>query len=201
VPLFIDRLPLQHRLVESAGRRVEAWYPLLPALLAPSRSRKAPTGEVPRPWKFDTGCAQDACAWRFHLERAGLDLADVDELDPQTAKIRTANDAVEDLPIRMASLWLVSNIPALRPSPYPLFLAPGVPFYDRSPRRTDYLYPLVGMRAFRRAGLSIKIDFKAATISVWTPGPWHRRVSLFLRRMPHGFTTIPFGHLCPNDWH
>ena len=30
------------------------------------------------------------------------------------------------------------------------------------------------MGTFRRAGLTVKIDFKAATLSVWTPGAWYR---------------------------
>lgn len=135
-------------------------------------------------------------AWRFHLERAGLDLADPRKLHSAKAIARLANDAVEELPIRRASLWLVSNIPALRHSPFPLLLNPGLPFYDRSPRRTTNLFPLVGLGAFRRAGLTVKIDFQAATLSVWTPGPWYRGLSLFFRRLPGGFATIPFDRLC-----
>jgi hypothetical protein len=156
-----------------------------------------PPGEAPcRPWKFDSGCALDACAWRFHLEGAALDPSEPERLQPQTAKVRVANDAVEELPIRQVSLWLVSNIPALRQAPYALTLSPGVAFYDRSPRRPADLFPLIGMGTFRRARLKVHLDFEAATISVWTPGPWHRRLSLLAQRLPERFATIPFERLC-----
>ena len=173
-----------------------AWSTLLPAILTEPGVRAPPTGAPCTPWKFDTGCAPDANAWRFHLERAGLDPTNTSKLDPEKAKTRFANDAVEELPIRAASLWLVSNIPALRQSPFPLFLFPGVPFYDRSPRRTTNLFPLLGMTAFRRAGLTVKINFKAATLSVWTPGPWYRGWPVFARRLLDGFARTPFDQLC-----
>jgi hypothetical protein len=196
VPLFIDRLPFQYREVRSAGRDWLAWYALLPIILTDSDLQNPRGGGPCRPWKFDSGCAPDTCAWRFHLEGAGLDLTDQDRLDPEQTAIRAANDTAEELPIRRASLWLVSNIPALRNTPYRLVLDPGVPFYDRSPRRTVGLYPLIGMNTFRRARLKVHLDFDAATISVWTPGPWHNGSSLFLRRLPRGFATIPFDRLC-----
>ena len=106
-----------------------------------------------------------------------------------------ANDIVELLPIRWATVWLVSNIPALRRTPFPLRLSPGLPFYDRAPRRTGNLYPLLGMRC-RRARLKVKIDFEAGTLSVWTPGPGHHSVAQFLRRLPGGFAQIPPDQLC-----
>jgi hypothetical protein len=199
VPLFIDRLPFQHREVRSAGRRWRAWYALLPVILTDLELQEPPREAGCRPWKFDSGCAPDACAWRFHLEGGGLDLTDPDHLRPQPVAIRAANDTAEELPIRRASLWLVSNIPALRPHPHQLFPAPGVPYYDRSPRRTTGLYPLIGMRTFRRARLKVHLDFEAATISVWTPGAWHRGLSLFLRRLPGRFATVPFDQLC-EEW-
>ncbi len=173
-----------------------AWYPLLPAMLTEAGLPEPPTDAPCRPWKFDTGCAPDAMAWRFHLERAGLDLADPRKLHSAKAIARLANDAVEELPIRRASLWLVSNIPALRQSPFPLLLNPGLPFYARFPRRRTNLFPLVGMSAFRRAGLTVKINFKAATLSVWTPGPWYRGWPVFARRLLDGFARTPFDRLC-----
>jgi hypothetical protein len=147
-------------------------------------------------WKFDSAFALDACAWRFHIERAGLDPFDPDWLDPLRVTIRAANDAVEPLPTREAAVWLVSNIPALRETPYRLALSPGLPFYDRSPRQTTHLYPLLGMGAFHRARLKVTIDFDAGTLSVWTPGPWYRGASQFLRRLPGRFATIPSDQLC-----
>jgi hypothetical protein len=52
------------------------------------------------------------------------------------------------------------------------------------------------MGAFRRVRLKVKIDFDAGTVSVWPPGPWHRSVSQFVRRLPRGFATIPPDQLC-----
>jgi hypothetical protein len=75
-------------------------------------------------------------------------------------------------------------------------LRPGLPFYDRSPRRTTDLYPLLGMGALHRARLRVQINFAAETLSVWTPGPWYRGVSLFLRRSPGRFATLPADRLC-----
>jgi hypothetical protein len=199
VPLFIDRLPLQYREVVSAGRRMLGWYALLPAILTEPEFAGPPAGASPRLWKFDSGCALDAAAWRFHLQGAGLDPTAPDKLDDERAKIRGANDALEELPIRHAGLWLVSNIPALQQAPYRLGLSPGLPYYDRPPRRPAGLYPLLGMRAFRRARLEVKIDFDGGTLSVWTPGPRYRAVSQYLRRLPGRFATVPLDQLCA-EW-
>ncbi len=196
MPLFIDRLPLRPRTVLSAGRRVVGWYPLLPAILTEPEVLAPAAGASPRWWKFDTGCALDATAWRFHLESAGLDPAARGRLDNEKARIRAANDTVEGLPIRWGMIWLVSNIPGLRHAPFPMDLSPGLPFYDRSPRRTTDLYPLLGIGACRRSRLTVKIDFDAGTLSVWTPGAWYKSVSRFVRRLPGGFATIPPDQLC-----
>jgi hypothetical protein len=151
---------------------------------------------VPRFWKFDSGCALDANGWRFHITTAGLDPAAGDRLDQQAIRIRVANDATESLPIRFGTVWLVSNIPALRHRPFPVELSPGLPFFDRAPRRTTNLYPLLGMGAFRRARLKVKIDFDAGTLSVWVPGLWYRGLTQFLRRLPGGMATVPPEQLC-----
>jgi len=196
VPLFIDRLPLQSRVVSGAAEDRRNWLALLPAIVSQWELREPPRGARPRWWKFDTGCGPDACAWRFHLESAGLDPSDPDQLAPQRRRIRAANDAVQSLPTRWATVWLVSNMLSLHHSPFPLVLRPGLPFYDRSPRRTADIFPLLGMGAFRRARLKVKIDFDAGTLSVWTPGPWYRGVSQFLRRLPGRFATIPPEQLC-----
>jgi hypothetical protein len=113
--------------------------------------------------------------------------------------IRTANDAIESLPIRRAAIWLVSNIPALHQTPYRLRPLPGLPFYPRSPRRTTHLYPLLGIGAFQRARLKVKIDFDAGTLSVWTPGPWHRGAWQSSRRLPGRFATLSPDQLCA-EW-
>jgi hypothetical protein len=199
VTLFIDRLPLHSCVVSSAGRRWPAWSALLPAIATEWEAREPPEDAASRWWKFDSACSPDALAWRFHLERAGINPVTSDRLAPERTIIRTANDAVESLPTRRAAVWLVSNIPALRRTPYQLALHPGIPFYDRSPRRMTHLYPLLGMGAFRRARLKVKIDFDAGTLSVWVPGPWYRSVSQAARRLPTGFATIPPEQLC-EEW-
>jgi hypothetical protein len=196
VPLFIDQLPLRSRELSIAGERRRVWYALVPAVLT-DPNLPGPDADTPcRWWKFDSACTLDACAWQFHIERGGLNPFDADRLRPQELTIRTANDAVESLPIQRAAIWLVSNIPALRQMPYRLSLLPGLPFYPRSPRRTAHLYPLLGMGAFHRARLKVKIDFDAGTLSVWTPGPWYSGAWQFLRRLPGRFATLPPDRLC-----
>ncbi|HEX5270741.1 MAG TPA: hypothetical protein VFW33_09655 [Gemmataceae bacterium] len=199
MPLFIDRLPLQSWEVSSGRRRWRSWSALLPALVTETDEAESREEVSPRWWKFDSACAPDSLAWRFHLERAGLRPPDPSPEFREEMTIRTATDAVASLPIRVASVWLVSNIPALRQKPYRLAVYPGIPFVDRSPRRTTHLYPLLGMGAFRRARLKVEIDGDAGTVSVWTPGPWHTSVSQFVRRLPGGFATIPPHKLCV-DW-
>jgi hypothetical protein len=196
VALFIDRLPLYSREILTAGRRRRVLYPLLPAVVSEPSLDAPPPDAPPRWWKFDTACAPDACAWRFHLESAGLYPSPPDRLAPQQITIRTANDTAEELPTRRAAIWLVSNIPSLRRFPFPLDLRPGLPFYDRSPRRTTDLYPLLGMGALHRARLRVQIDFAAETLSVRTPGAWYRGLALSLRRRPGRFATIPADQLC-----
>jgi hypothetical protein len=117
VPLLIDRLPLSFREVLIGGRRRRIAYALLPAIISDPNLPGPPAGAVSRWWKFDTACTLDACAWRFHLERAGLDPLAPDQADPMQLPIRTANDVAESLPTRRAVVWLMSNIPALRNSP------------------------------------------------------------------------------------
>ena len=74
------------------------------------------------------------------------------------------------MPVRDADLWLVSNIPALQPTPYRITLHRGLPFHD-VPTVPDpqFQRPLIGIRALRSARLRVEIDFDADTVSVWTP--------------------------------
>jgi hypothetical protein len=94
----------------------------------------------------------------------------------------------------LAVIWLVSNIPALRQTPYTRACRSTTALRARRPT----FIPL-GMSAFRRARLKVKIDFDTGTLSVWTPGPWHRGASQFLRRLPGRFTTLPPDRLCA-EW-
>jgi hypothetical protein len=47
---------------------------------------------------------------------------------------------------------------------------PGIPFRD-VPQNPDpqFQRPLIGMRALRRAGLLIELEFGSDTVSIWTP--------------------------------
>jgi hypothetical protein len=198
MPLFIDRLPLREVPVEYAGKRAITWYPLLPFILTEPGVDIPPNDARCKPWKFDTGNALDASAWRCHLEQASLDHSC--RRHPRTVRARSANDMTEELPIRKACLWLVSNIPSLRVTPLRLPLYQGLPFYDRTPRRPELVFPLIGVRTLRRAGLKVKIDFKHLTISVWTSGPWYEDFFLSLRRIPSRFSTTSLEALCDGDW-
>jgi hypothetical protein len=74
------------------------------------------------------------------------------------------------VPVRYAHLWLVSNIPALRPTPYRMVLHRGLPFHDVAARPDPHFQrPLIGIRALRATSLRAEIDFANDTISVWTP--------------------------------
>jgi hypothetical protein len=66
--------------------------------------------------------------------------------------------------------WLVSNLPALQPTPYRITLHRGLPFHDVPTLPDPQLQrPLIGIRALRSARLRVEIDFDADTVSVWTP--------------------------------
>jgi hypothetical protein len=47
------------------------------------------------------------------------------------------------------------------------------------------------MRALENSGLRFMIDFAGETVSVWVPGPWHRKAWLFLGRVASPFSTLP----------
>jgi hypothetical protein len=105
---------------------------------------------------------------------------------------RAAGGQIEELPIRKASIWLFSNIPAIARMPFRLALNPGIPFVDRDFAADPDLHaPVIGMRAFLRAGLDVKISFARRTVSIWVPGGWYASSYLFLRRAARGFSTLP----------
>jgi hypothetical protein len=138
---------------------------------------------------FDTAFTGDAFAWRHHLQAGGLE-PDFRRLGP--VRYGSALGITRLLPIRPANLWLVSNIPALRGKFFRLELDPGIAFRD-VPQRPDpeFHRPLIGLRALHRAGVILQINLARATVSLWTPGPWHQNLALFLRRALFGFATLP----------
>jgi hypothetical protein len=169
LPLFIDRLPF-HRWTDATRTPPSTqWTIVLPIVLTEPTWPSPPSVSSATDWVLDTGNRGEAFAWRFHLVQAGLDPAQ-DRL-PQPMTIRTVAGPLT-VPARYAHLRLVSNIPALRPTPYRMVLHRGLPFHD-VPTRPDPMLqrPLVGMRAMRAAGLKVEIDFANDTVSVWTPDP------------------------------
>jgi hypothetical protein len=163
-----------------------------------------PEGAMCRLWKYDTGTSCDAYARRSHLEACGLWPFGEDRLASQPVRVRVADGTVAELPIRLARLWLVSNIPHLSDTPLRISLAEGIPFVDAPPSPTpageSSPYPLVGIRAFKRAGLSVCIDHAALTLSVWTPGSWVRHACRLVRRVPTRFRRVPLDEFRQNRW-
>jgi hypothetical protein len=198
--LFIDRLPMQEREITQVGIRLSTWQPLLP-VIATEQENAVPARTAPcLPWKLDTAHELEASAWRFHLERVGLDPNRRKEPPEENAKIRSANDSVTELPIRKASLWLVSNIPSLRATPFPIYLFRGLPFFDTAPRRPERILPLVGIRALKRMRVQVNLNFQIEnpTVSVWVPAPWYRACCSWVSRIPARFATIPPDELWEN---
>jgi hypothetical protein len=195
MPLFIDRLPMRQIFPGHPG--MTTWLPLVPAILT-DLDEETPSLVECRPWKVDTGNGLEAAAWRFHLERAGLSPEQHRDLQAQYG--RSADGVVAALPVRRAGLWLVSNIPALRATPFPLSLGSGLPFYDAAHPAPESAIPLLGVRVLRRAGLKVLFDFAAATVSVSLPGSRLRGLARWLRRLPGRFATLSLDDLCPSAW-
>ncbi len=196
--LFIDRLPLS-RWVEGT---TQSWFPLLPILVSEPEQETPPETKC-RLWKFDTGNTYEAYAWRFHLQRCGLYPCAPDRLTPRRVTAIVASGNTLSLPVRKACLWLVSNIPHLRDTPLRIPLYSGIPFVNEEhpiPSVRTFTAPLLGIRAFRRVGLTVQINLADLTLSVWTPGSWFRGLGRFLRRAPNRFSRIPLKTLREDDW-
>jgi hypothetical protein len=188
VTLFLDRLPLYSWIDGTSTPPRRKWSVPLPVVLSDLGSPAPSPQAVPQRWTLDTAFTGDAFAWRCHLQDGGLD-PDSDLVG--TSLARTPLGSAR-FPIRSASLWLVSNLAALRGQFFPIALDPGITFRNVAQRpEADSDSPLLGMRALLRAGLKVQIDFGKATLSVWTPGPWHRTVTLWLRRALSGFARVP----------
>ncbi len=169
MPLFIDCLPLHCWTDNTQAPPRSYWSIALPVLVSEPGLAAPPALPVQR-WFFDTGSSGDAFAWRHHLIVAGLD---PDQNRGPGQMVVTASIGARSLvPIREADLWLVSNVPALRNLPCRLSLERGIPFRNVVNLPDPQLNrPLIGMRAFRRAGLRVEIDFANDTVSVWVPDP------------------------------
>jgi hypothetical protein len=170
MPLFIDRLPFHSWTDLTRTPPQTQWSVRLPVLLTDTGLPSPPPGLPIQEWVFDTGNTGDGFCWRYHLEVAGLD-PDVRRAALQV-RLRLSGSNPIQVPVREADIWLVSNIPSMQGKPFRFSLKRGIPFVDLS-KRPDPQYdrPLIGMRALRRAGLRVELDFAGDTVSVWTPGP------------------------------
>ena len=187
--LFLDRCPLYCWTDHTRQPPFQRWSVSLPVLLTdPGSPTPLPDAPAQR-WVFDTAYTGEAFAWRHHLQTAGLD---PDAERAGSVRHGSALGTSHLLSIRAADLWLVSNIPALRGKFLRIELDPGIAFRD-VPQRPDpeFHRPLIGLRALHRAGVRLQIDFARATVSLWTPGPWHQRLSLIVRRVLSGYATVP----------
>jgi hypothetical protein len=186
--LFIDRLPLYAwgpREASSGRRLVSVSVPVIVTnrRAAPRRGARA------QRWAVDTRFTGEAFAWRHHLLEAGLD-PDIRRAGPTL--LTPLGGVPLEFPVRQADLWLVSNIPALRDTPYCIQLAKGIAFRNvPSLPNPESNCPLLGMRALERAGLKILMDFARGTVSVWVPAAWYRAAWLGVRRLISGWATMP----------
>lgn len=186
--LFIDRLPLcawGPRDVFSGRRLLSVSVPVI----ATNRRATPRRGARPQRWAVDTRFTGEAYAWRHHLLEAGL----YPEVRRAGATFLTPlGDVPQEFPVRRADLWLVSNIPALRDTPYCIELARGIAFRNvQSLPNPESNCPLLGMWALERVGLKVLMDFAGGTVSVWVPAAWHRAAWLGVRRLVSGWATTP----------
>jgi hypothetical protein len=165
VLLFIDRLPI-HQWVDNT-HTPPIWHWSIRLAVLPSPSGLSPSTVRPQQWVVDTGYTDEAFAWRYHLEDAGLN-PDTDRGAPVQLR-GSANMGRVQVPVRRADLWLVSNLPQL--PPFSLPLQRGIAFHDRRVAAPDpeSQRALVGMRPLIRAGLKVEVDFASRTVSLWTP--------------------------------
>jgi hypothetical protein len=188
VLLFIDRLPLYSWVSPWALSGLRLLSVSFPLIVTDPGSGPRPRAR-PQRWALDTRFTGEAYAWRHHLVEAGLN---PEVLRNGSTYLTPLGSAPQEFPLRGADLWLVSNIPALRSTPHRIELDDGVAFRDvQSLPNPESNCPLLGIRALEGAGLKVLVDFARRTVSVWVPGPWYRRLWLFLQRVPTGFSTTP----------
>ena len=169
MPLFIHRLPFYSWTDQTRTPPLTYWSISLPVLGTDPGLNAPPAGLPFQEWTLDTGNTGEAFAWRHHLLQAGLD-PDVRRLP---GNIRIASAAIFQAPraaLRETDLWLGSNRPQFRGSPHRIPLKRGLPFLDLPTLPDPHFHrPVIGIRALRRAGLRVELNFAADVVSVWTP--------------------------------
>ncbi len=185
--LFIDRLPFHAWTPYGTPQTLQSVC--VPVLLTDPGHPPPPPRVRPQRWAIDTRFTGEAFAWRQHLLEAGLD-PDANRLGH--TRLMPLGNTPQPFPLRRADLWLVSNIPALQATPWRVGVSEGIAVHD-APHiaNPDVNSPLLGMRVLLRAGLHVHLDFARATVSVWVPAPWPRRLAVTTRRCLTGFRTLP----------
>jgi hypothetical protein len=189
VPLFIDRLPLHAWIPPGSLSELPVWSVSLPIVVSDPGRLAPPLRVRPQRWVIDTRFSGEAFAWRQHLQELGLD---PDALRVGTVHLTPLGGTPQPFPMRDADLWLFSNIPALRDKPWRLQLHEGLALRDVPELPSPEINcPMLGMRGLVQRGLTVKLDLIGNTVSVWTPGPWHRTLTLPVRRALSGFSRLP----------
>jgi hypothetical protein len=178
--LFLDRVPFHSWThVTSAGEEIQFWSPSVQVIPADPVIAEPPSGAALQRWRLDTGCTGDSFAWRSHLRAA--------KLDPymgarSSAVLLGGGSTRQEVLIRPGSLWIYSNIPCLRPSPFRLTIR-GITFVDRDVvGPADFSAPVIGFQALRRSGVKVHLDFYRDTLSLWIPATWARTMGVAARR-------------------
>jgi len=112
VPLFIDRLPFHYWIDRTRQPPQSHWSVVLPVFLTEVAALAPPITAVAQDWAVDTANRGPAFAWRHHLLLAGLDPDRARR--PSQVTITTALGSKATVPVRLASLWLISNVPAFQ---------------------------------------------------------------------------------------
>jgi hypothetical protein len=188
VLLFLDRLPL-YSWMPTGSMSEEPLLSISISLIPTDRGKTPSPRARPQRWAVDTRFTGEAYAWRHHLVEAGLN---PDQMRTGLAYLTPLGGVPQEFPVRGANLWLVSNITALRSSPFCIELDHGIAFRDvPSLPNPQSNCPLLGMRAMVAAGLKLAIDFRRQTVSVWVPAAWYQQAWLTVRRVASGFAPEP----------
>jgi hypothetical protein len=188
VLLFLDRLPLHWWIPSPGGEKL--WSVSVPALVTERNLAIPPAPDFGQRWRIDRGCTGDTYAWRASLLEAGLDPRR--NIVGTTRAVFGGGSTREDLLVRTGALWLFSNIPALRAEPIRLALVPGITFVNREFHGDlRFACPVIGMKALRRAGVSMNVDFGNDTVSLWVPSTWLRRLRVTASRILTGGRRVP----------
>jgi len=127
--------------------------------------RAPPTGIRPFQWRFDSACTSDGFAQPPELLESGLSTSQ--DVNPDLP-LRTASGQIVSQVRRPLDLWLVSNIPALMARPFLIPTGQGI-HVGANMRVPMAHFPVIGVRALRRAGVRVLSDFQRNTVSVWIP--------------------------------